>query len=120
MRARWVRRDPSPELPGIGSAIVATWWPGRYYKVQTIELDNNSAAAVLIQSLEQKVASSKVVPSPTRYISQVVRCTSDGVVDWPSSQLIYEREYQTATDARAGHEEIVKALEFGHPPPAKK
>jgi hypothetical protein len=42
MRARWVFQDLTPELPAVGMATVARWWPGKYYLVSTIQLDESS------------------------------------------------------------------------------
>jgi hypothetical protein len=42
MRARWVFNELTPELPGVGMTTVASWWPGKYWLVSTIQLDESS------------------------------------------------------------------------------
>jgi hypothetical protein len=93
-------------------AIVATWWPGRYYKVSTVQLDSSSPIAQLAQSMEQKVPFEKVVPGPDKYITQVFRCTADGIVR-SFFEPLFERQYSCISSARAGHKETVDLLERG-------
>jgi len=80
MKARWVLHYPAPELPGIGMAIVASWWPGRFYKVSTVQLDSAAPIAELTRSLEQHVPFGQATPAPAKYITQVLKCTKDGTV----------------------------------------
>jgi hypothetical protein len=42
MKARWVFNDLIPELPGVGMATVASWYPGKYWLVSTVQLDESS------------------------------------------------------------------------------
>lgn len=42
MRARWIFHDLEPELPGVGMATVASWRPGTYWLVSTVQLDESS------------------------------------------------------------------------------
>jgi hypothetical protein len=42
MKARWVFQHLEPELPGVGMATVASKWPGTYWLVSTVQLDESS------------------------------------------------------------------------------
>lgn len=42
MRARWIFNDLEPELPGVAQTTVASWWPGKYWLVSTIQLEESS------------------------------------------------------------------------------
>ena len=112
MRARWVCPNPSPELPIVGQAIVAYWWPGKYYIVSTIQLDSSSPLSRLTRSLETGVAYEEVTPGPDVYVTQVFKCDKNG---WTKSidNLLYEREYPDLTQAISGHNDTVNLLEQG-------
>ena len=115
MKARWVVRQGPDEGFGavsLGTAIIASWWPRRYYKVSTIQLDTSSIAAKALESLKTAVPLRDVPFKVTGYVSQVVKCDRNGFAGrWDNP--LYEREYSDASQARAGHEKIVSLLEKG-------
>jgi hypothetical protein len=89
MRARWVFRDEPYNAQNVGTAVIASWFPGRYYKVSTIE------------------------SSPTEFITQVAKCDKMGWVgDWLTN-TVYERDYKDRGDAFRGHEDVVNLLAAG-------
>lgn len=110
MRARWVLNDPSPELPLVGRAIVASWWPTVYHAVSTVQLDSASALARLTRSLVTGEYSSG--PLPDRFVTQVFRCDRQG---WIKSfdHPLYEMEYADLLKAKPGHKEVVDLLGQG-------
>jgi hypothetical protein len=113
MKARWILRYPSLELPIVGQAIVARWWPGRYYFVSTIQIDSSSPLSQLTQSIQQGVSYGKAVPTPDKYVTQVFKCDKDGFVR-SSQNSLYEREYSEVQVAHTGHETILRLLEQGN------
>jgi hypothetical protein len=112
MRARWVLHSPSPEIPIVGQARVATWWPGRYYFVSTIQLDSSSPLHRLSESIKQGVPYDEATLGPDRYVTQVFRCTRDGIVK-SFAEPLYQLEYADELAARAGHKHTVDLLEQG-------
>jgi hypothetical protein len=112
MHARWVLNFPTPELPGIGRAIIASWWPGRYYVVSTVQLDSFSPIAVLTRSLQQKVPFGKASPGPDKFITQVFKSDKDGMVASFDNPL-YEQEYLDILAAQTGHKLVVSSLQQG-------
>jgi len=110
MRARWVLNDPSPELPMVGWAIVASWWPTIYHAVSTIQLDSASPLGRLTRSLTTGKYSSD--PLLDRFVTEVFRSNRDGLIksfDHP----LYEKEYADLLNAKLGHKEVVDLLEQG-------
>ncbi len=113
MRARWVSERPNPELPTIvGQAIVASWWPGKYYFVSTIQVPSSSPLALLAQSLINNTPYEEVKPGLDVFITQVFRCDENG---WAESfdNPLYEREYVGLAQAKLGHSEVVDLLAAG-------
>jgi hypothetical protein len=111
-RIRWTQ-DLKLSGPGsIGHTIIATWWPGKYYLVMTIELDLNSPLARLTRSI--KDSPSKVIPYnevekvSNTFVTQIFKCDKSGWVKEhnPNSPL-YEREYSEISQARLGHKETI-------------
>jgi hypothetical protein len=89
MRARRVFRDEPYDAQNVGTAIIASWFPGRYYKVSTIE------------------------GSPGEFVTQVAKCDKMGWVgDWIAN-TVYERDYKSHADAVRGHEDVVNLLQAG-------
>lgn len=99
-------------MPNVGQAIVASWWPGRYYFVSTRRLDSSSPLHRLTQSIQQGVPYAEADIGQDRYATQILRCTKDGLVRSFDSPL-YEREYSEVFEAQAGHNESVDLLEQG-------
>lgn len=112
MRARWVLHRPSPEPPVVGQAIVARWWPGRYYLVSTIEMDQSSPLAKLTQSLIYGRAYGEALQEPSIFVTQVFKCDQDGLVR-SFDNPFYEREYTDLSQAQTGHRETLRLLAEG-------
>jgi hypothetical protein len=101
MRARWVSPRPAPELPIVGQAIVATWLPGRYYFVSTIQLDLTDP----IRRFDRKnlgAAANRGFPYERLSVQQ-------GWM-WADNSPLYERRYETLEEAEAGHVQTLSLL----------
>lgn len=109
MRARWVVQNPSPELPIVGQARVASWWPGSYYIVSTIQIDASDPLHRLTETIERMFPHEETTLCPGKYVTQVFKCSKDGIVR-SFNEPLYELEYQELAAARAGHEETVVLL----------
>jgi hypothetical protein len=112
MRARWVSHNPSPELPIVGQTQVASFLPGRFYFVSTIQLDPSSPLSKLTRSLELGIAYNDVPPGPDEFITQVFRCNKDMDVESFDDPL-FERKYSTLSQAQIGHNETVDLFSKG-------
>jgi hypothetical protein len=113
MRARWTEDINWDRPPIVGQTIVASFWPGLYYLVATIELDSSSPMSRLTQSLSTGDAYDDVVPEPNGFMTDVVRCDKMGFTESFENPL-YEREYSDLDQAKLGHREIVELLSKGH------
>ena len=114
MRARWVSRNPSPKLPLVGQAQVASLLPWSYYVVSTVKIDQSDSISKITRSLKtgQRGTPLKDLPSgPDVFITQVFKCDKDLVVK--SFDPLFEREYTELSDARKGHDEVVDLLAMG-------
>lgn len=110
MRARWSSHLHSvDELPKPAQTVVASWWPGRYYLISTIQLDTADPLAKLTESLETGTKFEDVPDEITGYVTQVFRCTRHLVVKSFDNPL-YEQEYDSLQNATRGHEFIVQQL----------
>ena len=112
LHARWSSSLPSPQLPVVAQTVVASWVPGRYYFVSTIQLDTSSPLAKLTRTLQTGEKFGDVPDEVTGYITQVVRCNKHMVVK-SFAHPLFEREYSTLSDAQAGHQTVVAQLESG-------
>jgi hypothetical protein len=112
MRARWVSPRPRPELPIVGQALVASFWPGRFYFVSTMQLDPSSPSSKLARSLELGIAYNNVPPGPDEYITQIFRCNKHMIIKSFDDPL-FERRYSTLPQALIGHNEAVDLLSKG-------
>lgn len=93
------------QLPRAAQTVVASWWPGRYYVVLTIGLDHTSSIYKLTQSLPGA--------NPGKdFVTNIFRCDKDGLAKF-FDRALYEQEYETLDEARAGHEMAVKMLVRG-------
>jgi hypothetical protein len=107
---RCILDDPSPEFPGLGRTVLASWIPWRYYLVQTV-----GAGFDPLSPIEKLTAAiSGKAPEPW-FTTQVCNCDRMGLYN--SEKVWYEREYATLDEARAGHRETVEALLNGRMPP---
>lgn len=105
MKARWVLHNPSPKAPMVGYAIVAKWWPGRYFLAMTFLRDSSSS----LDRLTQSISCGDAAPSLDGYLTQVFRCNKEGVV-YSIEKPLYERKYSELSAACDGHKEIVELL----------
>jgi len=120
VKARWVSEDPAPNLPGIGRAVVASWIPGRFHLISTIESDGRSLEARFTEALQSGKNLEEVERGRQFFKTQIVRCDKHGDHK-PDAWFtpLYEREYQTREEARRGHKTIVALFAAGKPlPPA--
>jgi hypothetical protein len=107
MRARWVLREPESELPTVGYAIVAKWWPGIYYLVSTIQLDLSDPVRRLAETISG-------MPSTDAFLTNIYRCNGDGFIG--NNPPMYRRTYQTLEEAKAGHERTLTLVARGRNP----
>jgi hypothetical protein len=112
MKARWISENPEPP-GGIGCAVVASWIPGRFHKISTIEFDGSSAMEKLTESLQ---LGKKTERGKRFFKTQIAKCDKHGFVgNWESP--VYEREYETLEGAKEGHRIIVALFGAGKPLP---
>jgi len=114
MHVRWVRRNPSPKLPLVGQAQVATFLPWRYYVVSTVQIDQSDSMSKITHSLRtgQMGTPLKDLPAgPDVFITQVFKCNKDLMVK--SFDPLFEREYSELSEASKGHDEVVDLLALG-------
>ena len=112
MRARWTEDINWNRPPIVGQTIVASFWPGRYYLVATIELDSPSPMSRLTRSLSTGVAYNDVAPEANGFVTDVVRCDKMGFTRSFENPL-YERDSSDLDQAKLGHREIVGLLSSG-------
>jgi hypothetical protein len=110
MRARWVsERVCSP--PVLFATVVASWWPGRFFRVSTVQTD--------IQWREKmiKMSEGKGTQAPPNFLTQVFRCRGAPASYTASVDSLrhplYEREYGEEADAEKGHRQTVEFLAAG-------
>jgi hypothetical protein len=96
----------------VAQTQVASFLPGRFYLVSTIELDPSSPLSKLTRSLELGVAYNDVPPGPGEFITQVFSCNKDMLVESFDDPL-FERKYSTLSQAKIGHNETVDLLSMG-------
>ena len=110
MRARWVLETPNPETPSVGSAVVASWWPGRYYWISTIQLDPTSPLRRMTEALNTRRPYDQV-KVPDAYLTSVYRCKTNlgGIYGDP----LYQCEYATFSEAKEGHKKALLSLTNG-------
>jgi CheY-like chemotaxis protein len=112
MRARWISQDLHPKLPIVGQAIVASWWPGRYYFVSTGRGDPTDALGRLTEAINSNKRFQDVTAAPTTFATFVSRCNKFGQI---YGNLLFTQEYKTLADAVKGHKEVLRQLERGVP-----
>jgi hypothetical protein len=112
MRPRWVSRNPRPELPVVGQALVASFCPWRFYLVSTIRLDPSDPLAKLSRSLELGINYNKVPAGPDEYVTQIFRCNKH-MITKSFDDPLFERHYSTLSQAFIGHNEAVDLLSKG-------
>jgi hypothetical protein len=109
MRARWVSERPFA-TPVLAATVVASWWPGRYLRVSTVETDLKWRDKML------KLSGETGTPPPL-CVTQVFSCR--GVWAGYTASIkslrhpLYEREYAERSEAEKGHREIVQLLAAG-------
>lgn len=112
MRARWVSQRPSPVIPIVGQAIIASFFPGRFFCVSTIQLDASSPLSKLTRSIKLKVPYNDIPPEPDDFVTQIFRCDKHGWVKSVEHPL-FEKNYSNLLQARDGHNEAVVLLSQG-------
>jgi hypothetical protein len=113
MKARWIFEDPDPP-GGIGMAIVASWVPGRFHKISTIEFTGESAMEKLTESLR---SGKKAERGRQFFKTQIAKCDKHGFVGGSWSSPVYQKEYETLEAAKEGHKIIVALFGAGKPLP---
>lgn len=114
MHARWVLEHPSPELPTVGQAIGASWWPGRYYWVSTVQLDPSNPLMQLVAKSKSIMTGEPMVPASEKFVTNVYRCDREGwVPEKEYGQPLYERMYENLGAAKHGHAQAVALLTQG-------
>jgi len=111
MRARWVREEPASKSH-IGFAVVARWFPGKYYLVSTVCSDGTSPLASLTRSIETGIPFDEIASGPRAFVTNIFDCDHDGFAQQIDKPL-YERVYSILEDARIGHSQIVDLLANG-------
>lgn len=111
MRARWVREDP-PSTSHIGFAVVARWFPGRYYLVSTIRCDGTSHLAKLTRSAETSIPLEQISSARETFVTNIFKCDRNGFVRSFENPL-HERVYSSLDEAHAGHAKTVDLLAKG-------
>ncbi len=115
MRARWVLDLKSSHDDDVPRTLIASYWPGRYYVVETLFIDtasSNRPLSVLIRKIDPE--SAKDV-----YVTQVFNCDASG---WPRSNeyVLHYAEYPDRERAIRGHRETVELLRKGRLPLKKR
>lgn len=109
MRARWVLERPFAP-PVLAATVLARWWPGRYFRVSTVETDLKWRDKMI------KLSGETGTPPPC-YVTQVFSCRGvwAGYIASIKSlhHPLYEREYAERSEAEKGHREIVELLAAG-------
>ena len=114
MRARWVSPTPSPQLPIVGQAIVASFLPWRFYHVLTVWHDATDPGSLTALARKITAISRGVSPDdlPQEFTTIVRRCNRDGV-SRPSDPFLFERTYSDISEALKGHNEVLDLLSRG-------
>lgn len=90
---------------------MASWWPGRFLRVSTVQTDIQWREKMLRLSEEEGTQ------PPPNFLTQVFRCR--GVLAGYTASIrslhnpLYEREYAERSEAETGHREIVDLLAAG-------
>jgi hypothetical protein len=114
MRARWTDRWENANANIVGQAVVASWWPGRYYFVSTIQADSNSPLRRVTESIASGKPFEDVLSAPEACVTTICRCSKVGFVrDSQWDRPLFQREYSTLTEAQKGHGLTLVLLEHG-------
>jgi len=120
MKARWVSEAALPCPPGIGRSIVASWIPGVFHQITTLELSGQSPLARLTESIKSGQKWEDVKQGEAFFVTQIIKCNRKGISrDEDYMDPVYERKYERLDDAKNGHKTIVELFASGKPlPPA--
>jgi hypothetical protein len=120
VKARWVSEDPAPVLPGVGRAIVASWIPGRFHQITTLQISGQSRLARLTEAIASARKLDGVKQGNPFYTTQIIKCSKDGISQEDDyMNPVYEKDYETLDEAKNGHKTIVALFVAGKPlPPA--
>ena len=104
--ARWIWENPEP-APRLAHTIIASWWPGTYYMVGTLEY-----RAATGEEPMKKLIRSLDADQHDEYIVQVFKCNRSGLPkNWECPY--YEGSYQDRHKAIEAHREVVRLLASG-------
>jgi len=110
MRCRWISERPCSH-PVVFATVVASWWPGRFYRISTVETDLQWREKMLRLAKETGAA------PPPHFLTQVFYCrgASTGYTAATESlrNPLYEREYAERSEAQHGHKQTVELLATG-------
>jgi hypothetical protein len=108
--ARWITHNPNLDENQVGQTIIAHWFPGRFYLVQTILFvpDNDSSLSKLIGNITGKDSRFNPESQTPYWVTNVVRCTKDGLGDYGLEDPLYETNYPTRDEAVIGHQLAVE------------
>ena len=110
MRARWISERPCAH-PVLFATVVASWWPGRYFRVSTVETDLQWRDKMV------RLAEGTGTPPPPWFLTQVFSCR--GVLTGYTAGVkslrnpLFEREYAERSEAEQGHRQTVELLAAG-------
>jgi hypothetical protein len=108
--SRWMK-DVSPTDPhAVGSTVIASWWPGRFYRVLTTDM-NAAGTTEGMMSLSRQLHEEfpeKLGPAPDCFVTVVHRTDRNGVPKKAESYCGVE--FQSKQEAVLGHSLIVHAL----------
>lgn len=111
MRARWVS-EINAGKGTIGRTMVASFWPGKYYLVDTIHQKGDDPfrdLERLTRSLQTGAGFEEVTLADC-FDTLVWRCSRDMIF---TSEVLYEQKYPNEEEAELGHQEVVRKLAQG-------
>jgi hypothetical protein len=110
MRCRWISERPCG-YPVLFATVVASWWPGRYFRVSTVETDLQWREKML------RLAEGTRAAPPPQFLTQVFSCRGASTGYTPATKSLrnplYEREYAERSEAEHGHRKTVELLAAG-------
>jgi hypothetical protein len=106
---RWIVENDYGHPLSIGDTTIAKYWPGLYLNVRTWRVDRKDIAARAVLALETGSDFKDAERSmPDQFITQVFKCDKHGLTaGFRESRPLFEREYATLEESKAGHKEAV-------------
>jgi hypothetical protein len=110
---RWIVENDYGDPLIVGDTTIAKYWPGLYVNVRTWRVDRENTAARAVWALKTgsdfKDAERLM---PNQFVTRVYRCDKHGLTaSFRRSGVkppLFEREYATLEEAKAGHKEAVR------------